>query len=542
MLRQKSLIYPAILLLLLAIGATLGVGYFINYSLLRDVLKERVASEAGQVTAVIQKDIGARIAHMESFKDSWLNDMAGLAAGEPEPPGVAAQAKSDLPWENLAQFFPYWKLDHLLVISREGKLLRHLPTALAASGLPQELTATALEKTADGSHFTAAGRIGDTWSIQLFAPLPGAGDAGRGAPMAAFGYRLEAIIAKLKRDHPERRFVLATGESRIGAADPDAAPGGVNQSLAAQAIREGRALIDFDPDEAWNLHYSPIRILNADFALVTPVSLAPVRSILAGSRERLAWSALFMAGVLAIMGLLMNALMLAPLRKLHKKATALVAVCSTDDDDRDAAPGQTGDDNEIRVLEQALQAASLKLYVHLQEMQESHFLLEGLALRDPMTEFLNQRMFMELLNRELMEAKRKERLVAVVLMELSGHDALVEEMGSETGEALWKEAARRLEECFRGEDLIFRLDDHSFGAFLPECGDKEHALIVAKRIHEAIDVEFELPDGSHAVAIHLGLSMYPEHGATLEELVEVSATALERAKREEVPYRFPGDA
>lgn len=520
--RRLSLIYPAIAFLMLAVVSTLAVGYLVNYSILEDVLRERVVASAGRVNSGIRRGIEARLAHIVRFKDSWIETLVDLGSLPPEPGGMdESRAPGSLSerWDRLAGFFPFWKLDFLMIVDETGHVVRRLPEGGAGEPLAGDVVAAALARTASGNHWMTLRGEGSGRNIEVFVPLA-AGTSARS--LVVFGYHLGKLVDEMNAETPGQPFAVLSPQGPVGGALPPGMPP-IAANRVRDAVSDGTASLDFDKGREWNLFYAPIQIVDQTLAVAVPVSLEEARMILAGSRQRLVLSGLFIVVVLVASGLALDRLILAPLRRLHGKAVALVDICTIDHHHEDADDAIRG--NEVASLDAALNLASTKLYSQIDHLRESNEVLQKLALKDPLTGLLNRQMFMELLQKELIEARRKGRRVAVMVIGLRGSQGHREIRGGTSRDRLLSWTGERLLECVRGEDHVFHIGETEFAAYIPECADEEQALVIARRLHRAVTGNAPAP--GLEVAMNVGVSLFPDDGENFHAVYVKARLALD---------------
>ncbi|MBF0370507.1 MAG: GGDEF domain-containing protein [Magnetococcales bacterium] len=532
--RDKSLKIPAVSFLLVAVIATLGVGYLINFTILKDVLQERMHVRAGQITEGVRADLSSRVSKLEHFKDSWSENTEYLLDLEADN-GVEGLGLKEMvrQWQDL---FPLWNLEFLLILDHQGQTLQHLPVSFDASEpLSGELLQNARKALSKGHHYWSSAKVGGAWSLLLFAPLK---VEGHPSLTVVFAQQMEALAAEVRAANPAHPFQLAAGDGLIGDNLLDVQPDSRLQLMIDGVIESDVAHMEYDADRQTNLFVTPLPIFDRSFALVVPVEVEQARQILAGSRERLAYSGIFIVLLLVGVGFALDRLILAPLKRLRNQAAAMVKACSGNEQKLYIDPEESG--NEIALLEKAFEEASVKLYAHVSHLIDAKQLLEGLALQDPVTLLGNRRMFHEFLARTLGQCRRKERKVAVLLIEPTS----LTERGSSSDEVerdlMLRAMADRLRHHLRGEDLAFRVDHNMFVSFAPECGDEEQVLALTNRLYQFLVAPYTLEGGKKVVlGLHIGISLFPESGEEVTDLLEASGRALDLAKREGgVPFRI----
>ncbi|MBF0294498.1 MAG: GGDEF domain-containing protein [Magnetococcales bacterium] len=512
--RNRSLIYPAVTFLLVAIGVTLAVGYAINYAILEDVLRERMARQAEQVGGDVRQALEKKITQLERFQESWTAN-SGSDLLDPESPEAA--------WKRLDNLFPLWGVDFILLLDPDGRVIQRMPRDFGGgSPLPMERVAGDLPRQAP---LWRVAEVEGAWRILLFAPV---GPRGVEKPhIVVFGQSLSRIVAGLQRENPSRPFLIAGENGVVAGSAQEWAGARYLQESATATIRENRARMAFDSDLPVNLYHAPLPVLDRTFALVVPIPLEEARRVLTNSRQRLIGSMGFIVLLLAGLGLAMERILLRPLRQLREKAAAMVRACSGEEQALHFGPETHG--NEIAMLDRAMAEASVKLYAHVAHLVDTKQLLEGLALKDPVTLLGNRRMLDEFLGITLGGCRRKQRPLALLLV---APEQMTVPFGAEDRNRILRELAERLCKQLRGEDLAFRLEGDEFVAFAPECGDEEQVLALVFRLHRALAQPYPLAAGQVVtIDIRLGVALFPESGDQGETLLANARSALELARR-----------
>jgi diguanylate cyclase (GGDEF)-like protein/PAS domain S-box-containing protein/putative nucleotidyltransferase with HDIG domain len=111
--------------------------------------------------------------------------------------------------------------------------------------------------------------------------------------------------------------------------------------------------------------------------------------------------------------------------------------------------------------------------------------LAALAATDHLTGLANHRTFQERLAQELLRATRHGRRLSLVLLDIDRFKAVNDDLGHQTGDAVIREAARRLAALARAGDLMARVGGDEFAWLMPESGGME-AWRAADRAREAV--------------------------------------------------------
>jgi diguanylate cyclase (GGDEF)-like protein len=151
------------------------------------------------------------------------------------------------------------------------------------------------------------------------------------------------------------------------------------------------------------------------------------------------------------------------------------------------------------------------------------------AQTDPLTGLPNRRSFQSNLHREFERARRHERPLSLLMIDLDFLKSINDKYGHPAGDSVIRTAAERIVEASRGSDyLAARYGGEEFAVILPET-DLEGASAAAERICEAI-AETELPTVGRFTA-SVGAACFPVNAMTQADLVETADAALYEAKR-----------
>jgi PAS domain S-box-containing protein len=174
--------------------------------------------------------------------------------------------------------------------------------------------------------------------------------------------------------------------------------------------------------------------------------------------------------------------------------------------------------------------------------------LERNLYHDILTGLPNRRLFLDRLQRAYTLSQRDSaRHYSLLLIDLDGFKNLNGTFGSPAGDAILREAARRLANSLRGQDtlarpdldlnsrlpesVLSRLGGDEFAILLEGTSDPSDAMRIAKRLQAALaatpfDVESTQVTPTASVGIALSLSSTPR----AEDLLQDADVALRRAK------------
>ena len=190
--------------------------------------------------------------------------------------------------------------------------------------------------------------------------------------------------------------------------------------------------------------------------------------------------------------------------------------------------------------------ASLETAVQSQQALEAQLLIvtkdeaaaRHASLHDPLTGLPNRALFENRLEHGLVQAKRHDRTLALMFIDLDKFKFINDTYGHDAGDAVLQAISDRLRENTREEDTVCRLGGDEFLFLLAEFSDREDVAAVAEKIAIAIEAPCNLSVGTLTVRASIGIATYPLGGTTASALIKSADQAMYKAKRSKSSYAF----
>jgi diguanylate cyclase (GGDEF)-like protein/PAS domain S-box-containing protein len=151
------------------------------------------------------------------------------------------------------------------------------------------------------------------------------------------------------------------------------------------------------------------------------------------------------------------------------------------------------------------------------------------AFHDSLTGLANRLLFADRVTHALERGRRRPTLVAVFLVDLDDFKTVNDSLGHAAGDELLVGVARRLEGCLRAEDTCARLGGDEFAILVEELPDTETAVVLAKRIVEAIAQPVTVLESEVVVHASVGIAL-GSSGEDADELLRSADLAMYEAK------------
>lgn len=159
--------------------------------------------------------------------------------------------------------------------------------------------------------------------------------------------------------------------------------------------------------------------------------------------------------------------------------------------------------------------------------------LRFLAHHDPLTRLANRAMFNERLDTALAAARRHNRRLALLFLDINDFKQINDNHGHSVGDRVLCTLARRLERCVGAAGTVARMGGDEFTVLLPDCPSPEaiatHVQHILAVMAEPLDAEFA---GIDAPSCSIGVARFPEDGNDADMLLRHADGHMYRIKRQ----------
>jgi diguanylate cyclase (GGDEF)-like protein len=160
--------------------------------------------------------------------------------------------------------------------------------------------------------------------------------------------------------------------------------------------------------------------------------------------------------------------------------------------------------------------------------------MNSLIIRDGLTGLFNKTYVHQRLDEEFYRSKRYDHDLSLMMIDLDNFKALNDRFGHAVGDHLLRYFSQVIADTIRPSDIAARYGGEEFLIILPETR-KEEAQTVAERLLNRISLyPFRVDSRKEDVpfTISIGVTAYPDHGESAEDLVVLADQALYQAKKD----------
>jgi diguanylate cyclase (GGDEF)-like protein/PAS domain S-box-containing protein len=176
--------------------------------------------------------------------------------------------------------------------------------------------------------------------------------------------------------------------------------------------------------------------------------------------------------------------------------------------------------------------AVLLALMDITERKRAEARLAFMAQHDSLTGLPNRNLFRQQMDDVLLHTRRSAEKVAVLVLGLDNFKAVNDTLGHGVGDKLLRGVAKRLRSTLRDEDALARLNSDEFAIIQSGLTRPENAVLLSKRLLEAISDPYLLDGHSVVIGASIGIAMAPGDGEDSEKLLKNADLALSRAKND----------
>lgn len=152
------------------------------------------------------------------------------------------------------------------------------------------------------------------------------------------------------------------------------------------------------------------------------------------------------------------------------------------------------------------------------------------ATHDVLTDLPNRLLFIDRLSQHIGYADRNDEKLAVVFMDLDGFKSVNDTFGHHVGDNLLQSVAERLKNCVREGDSLARLSGDEFTMVISGKSIDEGVKVLADKVIRELTTPFEIEGNEIKIGTSVGISIFPDDGDTVGELMEKADAAMYKAK------------
>lgn len=173
---------------------------------------------------------------------------------------------------------------------------------------------------------------------------------------------------------------------------------------------------------------------------------------------------------------------------------------------------------------------SVVAFNDITQRKQTEEALHQLAYYDSLTRLPNRQLFNDRLGQALGDAKRRHRLVALMLLDLDRFKVVNDTMGHEAGDMLLQEISGRLKNSIRANDTVARLGGDEFALIFADVGESKHIAQLAQKVLSQFETPVIIEGREVFSGASIGIAFYPSDTDNAEALLKFADSAMYHAK------------
>ena len=171
--------------------------------------------------------------------------------------------------------------------------------------------------------------------------------------------------------------------------------------------------------------------------------------------------------------------------------------------------------------------------VDLTERKKQAAQLAFLSDYDAVTQLPNRQHFSQSVEHAITQATINKGSCAVLMMDLDNFKDINDSFGHSAGDQLLMQVSQRLHNCCAPPQTLARLGGDEFAVLMPDVQSDSEVTELAEKMLKKLQHPFVLADGNEIIsAISIGISLYPQHAQSGEDLLRAADVAMYKVKNE----------
>lgn len=172
------------------------------------------------------------------------------------------------------------------------------------------------------------------------------------------------------------------------------------------------------------------------------------------------------------------------------------------------------------------------VFTDISEQKRNEERIHHLAHHDVLTGLPNRLLLEDRISQGMLKSKRSEKPMALIFIDLDRFKNINDTLGHEVGDNLLVQVAQRGLSLLRDTDTLSRLGGDEFVVVLPELDHRQDVAHVARKLLSTLCHPYLLAGHELTVSASAGISLFPDDGLSVSELLRKADAAMYRAKEE----------
>lgn len=170
------------------------------------------------------------------------------------------------------------------------------------------------------------------------------------------------------------------------------------------------------------------------------------------------------------------------------------------------------------------------VYSDITQRKKAERVIRHMAHFDSLTGLANRAYFTEKLEGYLNQKRRGDHTVALALIDLDKFKYVNDTYGHPIGDALLQRVSEILKSRVRDNDFVARIGGDEFAILFPNTSEIEEVVVPLNRMLDTLMKPIHIKGIKIKIGASIGISLYPRHATTAEDLIKAADDALYAVK------------
>ena len=184
----------------------------------------------------------------------------------------------------------------------------------------------------------------------------------------------------------------------------------------------------------------------------------------------------------------------------------------------------------VRTVESGGERMRMSIVRDIRDRIAAQARIEHLAHHDDLTGLLNRSAFIERAAGLMQAAESRQQRLALLFIDLDNFKRVNDSLGHMEGDKVLITVAERINDCLRSTDLVARFGGDEFVVLLGDVHERSDVMAVLMALLAVVEVPVMADGCLLTVTPSIGVSLYPEHGGRVEDLMQHADMAMYQAK------------
>ncbi len=186
---------------------------------------------------------------------------------------------------------------------------------------------------------------------------------------------------------------------------------------------------------------------------------------------------------------------------------------------------------QVKPLKQKEKTILVGLCIDITENIKKQEKIEFLAFHDPLTGLANRTFLKEQLKSFMSLAKRHNKKLAFIFIDLDNFKIINDTFGHENGDKLLIEIASRLKKTIRSSDIVARIGGDEFVIVLNDIKNKNEVEKVLTKLKNVLKTPIKILNNNIEITFSAGVCIYPDDTKDLNEIFQFADIAMYESKK-----------